>query len=347
MPDANEKTIKCVVWDLDNTVWDGVLLEEKVTLRPDAVAAIKAFDQRGILQSIASRNDYDLAMSTLAEHGIQEYFLVPQIGWDAKSASVGAIAEKLNLGLDTFAFVDDDAFERAEVADAHPKVLCLDGKAPLEPLLDTPRFIPQFATADAARRRLMYQEDFVRQEAEQAFTGPAESFLATLDMDLSITRATENDLQRAHELTERTNQLNSTGYTYSYEELAALSKSPDHLLLVSELTDKFGSYGRIGLSLVECSPDKWTLKLLIVSCRVMSRGVGAIMLNDVMRRAKSAGAEFYAEFRDTGRNRMMNVTYRFAGFSSAQEKDDYTLFTHPLTDIPEPPSYMRVNSAGT
>ena len=346
MPDAADKPIKCVVWDLDNTIWDGVLLEEEVSLKADAVDTIKSLDHRGILQSIASRNDRELAMATLSDHGLEAYFLVPQINWGVKSASVKRVAESLNLGLDSFAFIDDDAFERAEVGQAHPSVLCLDGAGPLKPLLDRPRFTPRFLTEDAARRRLMYREDFARQAAEEVFTGPAEDFLASLDMELTIAPAVETDLRRAEELTERTNQLNSTGHTYSYDELASLSRSPDHLLLVADLSDKFGSYGRIGLSLVECRPDRWTLKLLIASCRVMSRGVGGVLLHDVMRRAKAAGASFFAEFRDTGRNRVMNVTYRFAGFSAVEENGDYTLFTHPLTDLREPPAYMRIRSTG-
>lgn len=339
------KTIKLVVWDLDNTIWDGVLLEEEVSPRQDALTTIEALDRRGILQSIASRNDYDTAVAALRDRGILDYFLVPQIHWGAKSKSIKTIAETVNLGVDSFAFIDDDAFERAEVASAHPHVLCLDSKAPLQPLLDLPRFNPPFLTADAGRRRIMYQEDLARQDAEQSYEGPAEDFLATLGMKLSITRATDSDLKRVHELTERTNQLNSTGKSYSYEELKALTRSPDHLLLVAELTDRFGSYGQIGLVLCHCTAGAWTLKLLIVSCRVMSRGIGAVLLQDVMRTARQAGVAFFAEFRDTGRNRAMNVTYRFAGFQQAEQDGDFTLFSHPLTAIPEPPDYIHMSTS--
>ena len=345
MTERAAKAVKCVVWDLDNTIWNGVLLEEEVTARPDALATVKALDQRGILQSIASRNDHDTAMAALAAHGIEEYFLAPQINWGTKSQSVQAIATTLNLGLDSFAFIDDDPYERAEVTSACPEVRCLDSTAPLEGILELPDFTPEFLTEDAAQRRLMYQQDFARQRAEEAFDGAKESFLATLDMKLSISRATHTDLQRAHELTERTNQLNSTGYTYSLDELAQFIDSPDHLLLVSELSDTFGTYGRIGLALAECRPERWTLKLLIVSCRVLSRGIGAVMLHDMMRRTQSAGAAFFAEFRNTGRNRLMQVTYRFAGFTPAREDGDYTLFTHSLAAIPDPPAYMQVEAA--
>ena len=334
------KPIKCVVWDLDDTLWDGVLLEESVSLKADARTVIEALDGRGILQSIASRNDPETALTQLRDFGLADYFLVPQIHWGAKSQSIAAIAETLNLGIDSFAFVDDQPFERAEVAHAHPAVLCLDGTMPLTTLAALPRLQPRFLTADSKHRRRMYQEDFARRDAEQVFEGTADAFLATLDMRLSIGPAAEDDLQRAEELTERTHQLNSTGYTFSYDELDALRQSPDHLLLVASLSDRFGSYGRIGLALVEQDRELWTLKLLIVSCRVMSRGVGAILLHEVLRRARRAGVRLQAEFRDTGRNRIMNVTYRFGGFKAVSEDGAFTLFEHDLAKIPETPAYV-------
>ena len=119
----DKQTIKCVVWDLDNTVWDGILLEDReVVLRPHVVDILKTLDERGILHSVASRNDHDLAMAKLEEFGIAEYFLYPQINWNPKSGSVAQIAKDINTGLDAIAFVDDQPFEREEVAFTHEKV---------------------------------------------------------------------------------------------------------------------------------------------------------------------------------------------------------------------------------
>lgn len=339
------KPIKCVVWDLDDTLWNGILLEEQVTLKAEAPAVIEALDSRGILQSVASRNDPETAMAQLRRFGLAGYFLVPQIHWGAKSQSFAIIAETLNLGIDSFAFVDDQPFEREEVAHSHPAVLCLDGSMPLTALVELPRLQPRFMTADSKHRRRRYQEDFARQDAEQAYQGTADAFLATLDMQLSIGPADEDDLQRAEELTERTHQLNSTGYTFSYDELDRLRQSPEHLLLVASLSDRFGNYGRIGLALVEQGRELWTLKLLIVSCRVMSRGVGAILLHEVLRRARRAGVRLHAEFHDTGRNRIMNVTYRFSGFTAVSQDGDFTLFEHDLASIPETPAYVTLETA--
>jgi FkbH-like protein len=337
------KTVKCVVWDLDHTLWNGILLEdERVELRPGVDAILRELDERGILQSIASRNDHDRAMERLRDLGVADYFLHPQIDWAAKGQNVERIAKKLNIGLDTFLFIDDQPFEREEVAFACPQVRTLDA-AELEGLLDRPELNPEFITDDSRRRREMYRADLERQQAEESFAGPSEEFLRGLEMRFTLAPCGEDDLQRAEELTVRTNQLNTTGYTYGYDELNAFRTSPDHVLLVAGLEDRFGTYGKIGLSLVEkTAPEYWTVKLLLMSCRVMSRGVGTIMMTHIMSLANAAGARLRAEFVPNGRNRMMEVTYRFGGFREVDRRGEMILFEHDLSTIAPFPDYVQV-----
>lgn len=315
-PDAKpcRGRIKCVVWDLDNTVWDGVLLEDaQVTVVPEVAETIRRLDGVGVLNSIASRNDPVAAMERLREAGLAGYFLYPRIAWNPKSESVARIAADLNLGLDALAFVDDQEFERAEVAHVHPQVTCVDAKE-AGSLPAREEFQPRFVTDESRSRREMYRRGAERAAAEEEFTGTSQEFLATLNMEFTIAPAQREDLRRAEELTLRTNQLNSTGRTYSYEDLDRLRESPDHVLLVASLTDRFGSYGTIGLALVERGRPAWHLRLLLMSCRVLSRGVGAILLDHIISLARDDGAALRADFVDTGRNRMMYVTYAFAGF---------------------------------
>ena len=161
---------------------------------------------------------HNTALAKLTELGIAEYFIYPQINWSAKSQAVEAIATDINVGIDTVAFIDDQAFEREEVAHVHPDVLCIDA-AEIPAILDRAEFIPRFVTDDASNRRLMYVGDIKRNTVEREYQGPKEEFLATLGLEFTLARATERDLQRAEELTLRTHQLNTTGYTYSYDEL--------------------------------------------------------------------------------------------------------------------------------
>jgi FkbH-like protein len=345
MGKSGERSIKCVVWDLDNTVWEGVLLEDhNVALRPGIVAIIQELDRRGILQSVASKNDHETAMAKLQELGIAEYFIYPQINWNAKSGSVRNIAKLINIGIDTLAFVDDQPFEREEVNFSVPEVLCIDA-ADLSGLLDMPAMNPRFITDDSRLRRRMYMSDIERNAVEEAFAGTQEEFLASLGLRMTIAPVGEADLQRAEELTVRTHQLNATGYTYSYEELDELRQSDRHKLLIAGLEDKYGTYGKIGLTLLECGPEVWTLKLLLMSCRVMSRGVGTVMLNYVMQLAKDAGVRLQAEFVPTDRNRMMMITYKFAGFGEVgQEPDGRLILESDFSKLQPVPYYMQLEA---
>jgi FkbH-like protein len=334
--------IKCVVWDLDNTLWDGVLLEdERVTVRPEAVAEIKRLDELGVLHSIASRNDHEAAMDRLRAEGLADYFLYPQINWNPKSGSIGVIAKSINIGLDAIAFVDDQPFERAEVEHALSGVTTVDS-AEIATALRRPEFQPKFVTDESRHRREMYRSAVDRDEAEEEYTGTSEEFLATLGMRFTIAPAAQEDLQRAEELTIRTNQLNSTGRTYSYDELSELRESPDHLLLVASLTDRYGGYGKIGLALIERGAEVWYLRMMLMSCRVMARGVGTVLLNHIMTLARDAGAVLRADFVETGRNRLMYVTYGFAGFTESSRDGDHVMLEADLGRVQPAPDYLTL-----
>ncbi|WP_394839503.1 HAD-IIIC family phosphatase [Pendulispora rubella] len=337
-----KKTVKCVVWDLDDTIWDGILLEDvNVRVREEAIRVIRTLDERGILHSIASRNDPATAMAKLRELGLAEYFLYPQIHWGSKSTSIQEIAKALNFGIDAIAFVDDQPFERDEVSFAHPQVRCIDA-ADVAKMADLPEMNPRFVTDDSRVRRKMYQADIERKTVEDAHQGSPDEFLASLDMQFVIASAQEEDLKRAEELTVRTNQLNATGYTYSYDELAAFRQSTNHDLLIASLTDKYGTYGKIGLALLEKTAAVWTLKLLLMSCRVMSRGVGTVLLNHIIERARDAGALLRAEFVATNRNRQMYITYKFAGFREVDRNGNRSILENDFSNVQKFPSYIDV-----
>lgn len=335
-------TVKVLVWDLDNTLWDGTLLEgDDVRLRPGVLELLQLLDGRGILHSVASKNDAEAAMARLRELGVEEFFLYPQIHWSSKVESLKEIARAINVGIDTLAFIDDQPFERDEVAHSLPEVQVYDALE-VGALADLPQFHPRFVTDESALRRAMYRADAERNRAEETFVGPQEEFLAQLGMRFTLGPAGEIDLKRAEELTVRTNQLNTTGYTYSYDELDAFRRSDNHLLLIAGLEDRYGTYGKIGLALVEQAADVWTLKLLLMSCRVMSRGVGTIMLHHLFGLAKAAGVRFISEFRSNDRNRMMLVTYKFNGFREIDRRGEVVIFEHPLDNVQPFPPYVEV-----
>ncbi|MFE4449276.1 HAD-IIIC family phosphatase [Streptomyces sp. NPDC056796] len=307
-------TVKCLVWDLDNTLWHGTLLEDEDVVLPDAVReVIVGLDARGILQSVCSRNSHDHAWARLQALGVADYFVVPEIGWGRKSDAVRRITEQLDFAPATIAFIDDQPAERAEVAHHLPDVRCYPAEDAVK-LLGLPEFSPRSVTADSRKRRTMYQAGFRRTDEQARYTGSHEDFLRSLEMVMRIGRATDDELSRVEELTLRTSQMNATGVHYPDEVLRGLLTHPGHEVLVTTLTDRFGPHGAVGVVLLEKHPRAWHLKLLATSCRVVAYGAGTIILNWLADQAARAGVHLLADFRATDRNRMMEIAYRFAGF---------------------------------
>jgi methoxymalonate biosynthesis protein len=314
MPDL----VKCLVWDLDNTLWRGTLLEDPDVRLPEEIRdVIIELDSRGILQSIASKNDHDLAWPRLEQLGVAEYFVFPRIGWQNKSESVREIADGLKFALGAMAFIDDMPTEIAEVRFGAPEVRCYQAEQAAS-LTALPEFSPEVVTVDARRRRQMYQASFRRDAEKDAFTGPDEEFLRSLDLVMEIKRADEDDLSRVEELTLRTSQMNATGVHYPDAVLRRLLADSDHEILTVTMSDRFGPHGAVGVLLLEYHQAVWHLKLLATSCRVVSFGAGAVILNWLIDQAARAGAHLAADFRPTARNRMMDIAYRFAGFTDDQ-----------------------------
>jgi methoxymalonate biosynthesis protein len=307
--------VKCLVWDLDNTLWRGTLLEDDRVEFPSEIRDVIAeLDSRGILQSIASKNEHEMAWRRLEELGIDGYFVVPRIGWGRKSDSVREIADELKFAANTIAFIDDQPTERAEVTFHLPEVRCYPAEQAAS-LADLPEFSPDVVTIDARRRREMYQASFVRDAERDSYQGPDEEFLRSLDLVMTIKRADQDDLSRVEELTLRTSQMNATGVHYSDATLRGLLADPDHEVLTVNLSDRFGPHGAVGVMLLARHTGVWHLKLLATSCRVVSFGAGAVILNWLIDQAARATVHLTADFRPTERNRMMDVAYRFAGFT--------------------------------
>ncbi|WP_160611550.1 HAD-IIIC family phosphatase, partial [Tsuneonella aeria] len=158
---------KCVVFDLDNTIWDGVLLEGPVTVQPGIADLFRQLDARGVLLSVASKNARADAMARLEAAGLADYLLHPQISWAPKSEGLAAIAASLNIGTDSLLFVDDNPFERAEVAAALPMVEVLP-HSDLHDLADHPR-LRGSVTEESRNRREMYRAASARTHAGAAY----------------------------------------------------------------------------------------------------------------------------------------------------------------------------------
>lgn len=270
--------VKCIAWDLDNTLWKGVIGDDgadNVQVNPDALALIKRLDERGILQTIASKNNYDIAWGKIVALGLENMFLYPAINWQQKSQNLQKIADSLNIGIDTFALIDDSAFERAEVATALPEVRVYDA-IDISKLLNNEEFDVS-VSEESKNRRLSYLNEAKRRRFSSNW-GQTESdyisFLRACKLEMSIfTPTSDIEKMRCLELILRSNQYNVSGHRYDKEEFSQLLTSPDHKCFAFRVNDRFGDYGIVGFASLQTNQQDLILKDFVMSCRVAMKHV--------------------------------------------------------------------------
>ncbi len=316
--------VKCVIWDLDQTVWDGILGEqdaEEVSLRPEVRQVMLALDERGILQSIASKNDHDSTWQLLERLNVAHLFLHPQINWEPKSANIRKIVRALNIGIDSCAFVDDSAFERAEVAHELPGIRVFSDADAIE-LLERPEFdVP--VTAESKRRRSFYRAESERQEQAVQYGDRYEAFLKTCEMQATLFKPTEQEhVDRCLELLHRSNQLNLSTYRYSREEFAQFLTRADVVCICTSCRDRFGDYGIVGFAAFVLSKAGIELKDFVLSCRVAQKKVENAWFHWAIGAARTSGYEkIAAPYVRTSRNGVLRNSMLDAGFVETMKTD--------------------------
>ncbi len=315
------KQWKCIVWDLDNTLWDGTLIEDGVDgirLRQEVVDVIKETDRRGILHSVASKNNHDEAFKILRMSGLDEYFLHPQISWQPKSQSIARIAQLLNIGIDTLAFVDDQPFEREEVRSAFPQVSVIDTSD--FRTLPTRKECQVPITEESKQRRQMYLQQQQRNAVLETFDGDYKAFLKECNIEVDITPLNTENLGRVYELAQRTNQMNFSGSKYPREQLEQLRQSNAHDTFVLKCKDRFGSYGIVGFAVVERREPR--LIDLMFSCRIQGKRIEHAFLSFLLNQYVAAsGKAFFANYRKTAKNEAAGKVFDDMGFTVAETTD--------------------------
>jgi methoxymalonate biosynthesis protein len=305
--------IKCVVWDIDNTLLAGTYLEsagEPPAPDPGLLAVARELDSRGIVHALASKNPPEAADYVARVTGLP--FAAAECGWGRKSEAIGRIMADLGLADDAVAFVDDDMLERAEVGAARPGLLVLTPSDAVE-AVSWPEFSPAVITAEGRRRGLMYAQRRQRQEEARAFGGSRDDFLRYAGTEVRIAPASPADLPRLHELAVRTHQFNTGTEAVGEARLAGAVGSG--WLTAVWLRDRFGDDGLVGGALVEAA---WTVSMLVMSCRALGRGVLDALLAWMCRQAAASGAgELRIPCLITDRNVPLRLALAAAGFRAA------------------------------
>lgn len=301
---------KCLVLDLDNTLWGGVAGEDGISNIALSMSApgnsFVAFQQaildhynRGILLAINSRNNPEDAWEVIRNHPNmilkEHHFSASRINWNDKDKNLRELAEELNIGLDAMVFLDDDRVNRELVRAFVPEVETPD--FPSDPseyarFLNSLDYFPKEAVTDEDKMRgNLYVTERLRKEEEKTYENK-DDFLKSLSLELTVYEDDDSCVPRLSQMTEKTNQFNVDKQPLSEDEINFFIKSREHTVFYGSLTDKFGDYGVIIVAILGSHDKHWHIKSLLMSCRVIGREVEDAFLSVIRTRAKEAQVEY-------------------------------------------------------
>ena len=280
---------KVLVLDCDNTLWSGVVGEDGVEgiSFPRAMLDLQRFavdaQANGTLVCLASKNTEQDVLEVFEKRPEMvlktEHIVAHRINWKSKSENIASLAGELNLGLDSFVFIDDNPVECAQVRAALPQVVTLQ-----LPESEIAQFLARlwvfdkvFVTAEDTRRTAMYRENAARQSLEASATDIGD-FIASLGLVVDIAPPAENEWPRVAQLTQRTNQFNFTTLRRTESEMRSATSEAGSLVLRVNVRDRFGEYGLVGLVVAKTEGGSLLVDTLLLSCRVLGRGVEHAML---------------------------------------------------------------------
>ncbi|MEV5612326.1 HAD-IIIC family phosphatase [Streptomyces sp. NPDC052225] len=334
---------KCLVLDLDNTLWGGVLGDDGPeniqlgSLYPgNAYTAVQrtalALRRQGVLLAVASKNDPDLVARVLDEHPAlllrAADFVAVEAGWGPKDDSIRRIADQLNIGLDSIVFADDSAFECDLVRHSLPEVtvvhLAGDPADHAATILARGGFDSLTTTDTDKERTGLYRARAQRHRFSAGQSSP-EEYLHGLGLRVTLRAADAYTLPRIVQLGGRTNQFNLIGTSHSEADTRRMADSPQHALYAFEVADRFGDEGVVGALWIARESDCWVIENAVMSCRVFARGVEHAVLGAVADAARAAGADrLAADLRRTPRNGPAARFLDEAGFAPAAPDADGT-----------------------
>lgn len=267
--------VKLVIWDLDETFWQGTLSEEGIVEIQPHIAMIKTLVDRGIMCSICSKNDFGQAKQALEEMGVWDLFVFPHIAWSPKGQAIEKMLKDMGLRDENVVFLDDNHLNLEESTFFNPKLMAVEAVGDMSGLLNLPEFKGK---DDATHSRLQQYKVMEQKQSEQTETGLSNTeFLKQSEIKVRIITDVENHMDRVLELLNRTNQLNFTkvrANTPSEREALdeCLAVSGMHAGLI-EVQDRYGDYGIVGFFAVRTKFSGTTVHHLAFSCRTLNMGV--------------------------------------------------------------------------
>lgn len=358
---------KCLVLDLDNTLWGGVVGEEGVAglkigggfpgnLYAELQKEIHALRERGVTLAIVSKNngaDVWEVFSRRPEMLLKRAdFSAHRINWQDKATNLRELATELNLGLDSFVVLDDNPVERDWIGEALPEVDVCPADDPLEMvrwLVTCRRFDTLAVTREDALRAQSYAAAGERSRLATS-SASLDEYLAGLDTQVEVGCNIGAQTARVAQLTQKTNQFNLTTRRYTEMEIQERLQNPSWRVFWCACRDRFADEGVIGVVLVEIQADEWRLDTLLMSCRVLGRGVEKALLGTVCQQADEAGAtSVLGEYLRTAKNAQTESFYESCGFTVVEKSPNRSAWRRALpapADLVPPWIRLRRHDSG-
>ena len=336
-------TKKCIVLDLDNTLWGGIIGEDgfdNIKLGDDAVGRsfvefqkrLLALNQRGIILAVNSKNNFEDAMEVIKKHPSmilrEDNFACMKINWDDKVTNLQEISKELNIGLDSMVFFDDDLINQEFVKTSLPEVLVVelpnDSSQFAQIITKMKEFDVLKITEEDVKRNEMYLVQKKRTELKNKIVD-FDEFLKQMNIEVNVKKADSFTIPRISQLTLKTNQFNLTTKRYQQEEISSFSSDKDRIVECVQVSDKFGDNGITGVYIIEKKDSKeWIIDTFLLSCRIMGRKVEEAMLYQIIEKAKNLGIKkIKGKFIPTKKNKPAENFYSDCGF---KKEGDYWVF---------------------
>lgn len=352
---------KCIVLDLDNSLWGGIIGEDGIDgIKLDQAPQGRPFLEfqkyllslfhRGIILAINSKNNPEDALDVLRKHPNmilkEEHFASIRINWGDKISNMKAIAEELNIGLDSLVYFDDDKSNREMIRTALPEVAVVD--LPEDPalylktIMDLDDFGSFYLSEEDRKKGQIYTDQRKRQELATSVTDITE-YLKALEMVVTLEKANSFTISRVAQLTQKTNQFNITTRRYSEEQIKSFAADKNYLVFSAKVEDKFGDNGITGVGIIKKEKDNWLIDTFLLSCRIIGRDIEKVMLAYIAEMAEQENAtSLHGEFIRTEKNAPAKDFYKNSNFKLLEETDTYQKWSLPLKDKPLYPEFIKV-----
>ncbi len=343
---------KAFALDMDNTLWGGIVGDDgpenikighedaESELFTEFQQYIKAHKDLGILLTVASKNDEENALAGLARPDStlkQDDFIIIKANWENKDRNIANIAQELNIGSDSFVFVDDNPVERTLVEEQIAGISVPAVGAP-ETYIDTIDsngfFEVTGISEEDIKRGGMYKANMERAKASASFDN-YDDYLKSLDMKAEIKPFAPVYMARIAELTNKSNQFNLTTKRCSQAEIENFASDPSYITLYGRLEDKFGDNGVVAVTFGHAEGDTFYIDLWLMSCRVLKRGMEFAMMDELIAEAKSRNiTKIKGYYYPTAKNKIVRDFYELQGFTKISEAEDGA--TEWILDLNEP-----------